>query len=159
MASTIPTTDIRWMNNGEPLNKTVFNRPIEDLLTKVNSKITDLTTEKASTAVATTSTNGLMSSSDKSKLDTASTTQLGYLSGVTSNIQTQLNGKASTSHTHSEYASTSHTHSYAAVSHTHSASDINSGTLGSDRLPWASSSTRGAVKVWVSGTTGYIYTY
>ena len=44
------------------------------------------------------------------------TTELGYLDGVTSNIQTQLNGKAATSHTHS-------------------ASDITSGTLSSARLP------------------------
>lgn len=44
------------------------------------------------------------------------TTELGYLDGVTSSIQTQLNGKAATSHTHS-------------------ASDITSGTLSSARLP------------------------
>ena len=184
MATTIPTTDIRWMNNGEPLNKTIFNRPIEDLLSKVNTKITALTNEtdaKASTALATTSSNGLMSAVDKSKLDSASSTQIGYLNTVTSNVQDQLNGKAaashthsisqvtnlqssldakaSTSHTHSEYALTSHTHSYAAVSHTHSASDINSGTLGSDRLPWANQYSRGAVRAYVSGTNGYIYTY
>ena len=43
-------------------------------------------------------------------------TELGYLDGVTSNIQTQLNAKA-------------------ASSHTHAASDITSGTLDSARLP------------------------
>ena len=40
-------------------------------------------------------------------------------------LQTQINGKASTSHTHSNYALTTHTHSgYAASSHTHSISNI-----------------------------------
>ena len=47
---------------------------------------------------------------------TATTTELNYLDGVTSNIQTQLNGKASSSHNHA-------------------ASNITSGTLSSDRLP------------------------
>jgi len=46
----------------------------------------------------------------------------------------------------------------AAASHTHDASNINSGTLGSDRLPWASQTSRGAVKAYASGFTGYIYT-
>lgn len=47
---------------------------------------------------------------------TASATELNYCDGVTSNIQTQLNGKA-------------------ASSHNHAASNITSGTLSSDRLP------------------------
>lgn len=47
---------------------------------------------------------------------TASATELNYVKGVTSGIQTQLDGKASSSHNHS-------------------ASNITSGTLSSDRLP------------------------
>lgn len=40
-------------------------------------------------------------------------------------LQTQIDGKASTSHTHSNYALTTHTHSgYAASSHTHSIANI-----------------------------------
>lgn len=47
--------------------------------------------------------NRVIISSSDSILSASSitTTQLGYLSGVTSNIQTQLNSKASSSHTHS----------------------------------------------------------
>lgn len=47
---------------------------------------------------------------------TATATELNYTDGVTSNIQTQLNGKA-------------------ASSHNHDAGNITSGTLSSDRLP------------------------
>ena len=72
---------------------------------------------------------------------TASATELNYVDGVTSNIQTQLDGKAASNHgthvsyggngsattvsrsdhTHTEYASSSHSHSeYAASGHNHS---------------------------------------
>lgn len=47
---------------------------------------------------------------------TATATELNYMDGVTSNVQTQLNGKA-------------------ASTHKHAAADITSGTLSSDRLP------------------------
>lgn len=43
------------------------------------------------------------SSSGKVAVSTVTSTQLGYLSGVTSSIQTQLNNKASSSHTHNNY--------------------------------------------------------
>ena len=55
-------------------------------------------------------------SSGKVAVSAVTSTELGYLDGVTSNIQTQLDGKA-------------------ASSHNHSASNITSGTLSSDRLP------------------------
>lgn len=46
------------------------------------------------------------------------------ISSIT-NLQTTLDGKASTSHTHSGYASSTHTHSgYASSSHSHGISDI-----------------------------------
>ena len=46
------------------------------------------------------------------KLDgvTVTATEINYLDGVTSAIQTQLNGKAASDHTHTEYASSYHTH-------------------------------------------------
>ena len=47
---------------------------------------------------------------------TATTTELNYVDGVTSNIQTQLNNKAASSHNHSGvYANASHTHTATAV--------------------------------------------
>ena len=54
--------------------------------------------------------------SGKVAVSAVTSTELGYLDGVTSNIQTQLDGKASSSHNHA-------------------ASNITSGTLSSDRLP------------------------
>lgn len=59
----------------------------------------------------------------------ATAAELNYVDGVTSNIQTQLNGKAASSHTHSGYATSNHTHDYAASSHNHSTSNITTGTL------------------------------
>lgn len=50
---------------------------------------------------------------------TVTSTELGYLDGVTSAIQTQLNGKAASNHTHN----------YAAVSHTHNATQVNGLTV------------------------------
>lgn len=48
---------------------------------------------------------------------TATVSELNFMDGVTSNVQTQLNGKAASSHTHSNYADSDHTHNYAASSH------------------------------------------
>ncbi len=47
-------------------------------------------------AVATATDNGFMPSTDKIKLDSVTAAEIGYLSGVTSAIQTQLNGKQAT---------------------------------------------------------------
>ena len=58
----------------------------------------------------------ISNSSGKVAVSAVTSTELEYLDGVTSNIQTQLDGKA-------------------ASSHNHSASNITSGTLSSDRLP------------------------
>jgi len=52
---------------------------------------------------------------------TITATELGHLDGVTSNIQTQLNGKQASG-------------SYAAASHTHAASDVTSGTFANARI-------------------------
>ena len=49
-------------------------------------------------SLATSSSNGLLSSGDYTKLSKVTATEMGYLDGVTSSIQTQLNGKAPTSH-------------------------------------------------------------
>lgn len=71
---------------------------------------------------------------------TATAQELNYTDGVTSNIQTQLNGKAAASHTHDDrYYTESETNSLLAgkanTSHTHSAANITSGTLALDRIP------------------------
>ena len=71
---------------------------------------------------------------------TATAQELNYTDGVTSNIQTQLNGKAAASHTHDDrYYTESETDDLLAAkantSHTHSADNITSGTLALDRIP------------------------
>jgi hypothetical protein len=52
MATVIPSGNIRWIANGEPVDKTVLNRPTEDLLFNVNDRITTLTSEMSTTAAA-----------------------------------------------------------------------------------------------------------
>lgn len=71
---------------------------------------------------------------------TATAQELNYTDGVTSNIQTQLNGKAAVSHTHDDrYYTEDEVNGLLAakanVSHTHSADNITSGTLALDRIP------------------------
>ena len=71
---------------------------------------------------------------------TATAQELNYTDGVTSNIQTQLNGKAAASHNHDDRYYTEDEvdgllAAKANTSHTHSADNITSGTLALDRIP------------------------
>lgn len=81
-------------------------------LTKSGSTITLEGSDGSSTAVNDDNTTYSLGSFGI----TATAAELNYVDGVTSNIQTQLNGKA-------------------ASSHNHSAANITSGTLSTDRLP------------------------
>ena len=69
---------------------------------------------------------------------TATAAELNYMDGVTSNVQTQLNGKANSSHTHT-IANVSGLQgaldAKAASSHTHSAANVTSGTFDIARIP------------------------
>ena len=71
---------------------------------------------------------------------TATAQELNYTDGVTSNIQTQLNGKAAASHTHDDRYYTEDEvdgllAAKANTNHSHSAANITSGTLALDRIP------------------------
>lgn len=72
--------------------------------TQLNAKQATIT--GAATTIATsdlTASRALTSnSSGKVAVSTVTSTELGYVSGVTSSIQTQLNGKANTSHNHDD---------------------------------------------------------
>lgn len=97
----------------------IYNGTQWDLLGDVDTN----TTYTFNGAVSTIKDNNLTASralvsdsSGKVAVSAVTSTELGYLDGVTSAIQTQLDGKA-------------------ASSHNHAASNITSGTLSSDRLP------------------------
>lgn len=47
---------------------------------------------------------------------TVTADELNYMDGVTSNVQTQIDGKAASNHTHAEYAASDHTHNGASSS-------------------------------------------
>lgn len=61
---------------------------------------------------------------------TISTTELGYLDGVTSKIQDQLNGKSATGHTHDDryYTESESDARFAPISHNHASNTINAMT-------------------------------
>ena len=65
--------------------------------------------EKITYSLATSSSSGLLSSSDYIKLSKVTAAEMGYLDGVTSSIQTQLNSKASTSNVLTKNNTTSYT--------------------------------------------------
>jgi hypothetical protein len=65
----------------------------------------------------------------KVAVSAVTSTELGYLDGVTSAIQTQLNGKAASSHTHTKSQITDFPTSMTPTAHNHAASEITSGTL------------------------------
>ena len=78
----------------------VINGLIDTLQTAVNGKV------DSSTLTSHTSNTSNPHGVTLSQLGvTATTTELNYVSGVTSDIQTQLDGKANSDHTHSTYAS------------------------------------------------------
>ena len=84
---------------------------------------------------------------------TATASELNYMDGVTSNVQTQLNGKASTGHSHS--AATTGAAGFMSAADKSKLDGIASGA-NKYSLPLASESTRGGVKVGYS-TSGKNY--
>lgn len=139
-----------------------------NIQTQLNGKAASSHTHTGTQVTGLTASRALVSnSSGQVSVSGVTSTELGYLDGVTSNIQTQLNGKAALSHTHTGTQVTGLTASRALVSnssgqvtvsavtstelgyldgvtsniqtqlsgkasssHTHSASNITSGTLG-----------------------------
>lgn len=79
---------------------------------------------------------------------TATAAELNYMDGVTANVQTQLNGKASSSHTHDASAIASGTLAAARIPSL-DASKIASGTLAAARIPGldASKITSGTISI------------
>ena len=106
----------------------------------------NLTSITASRVLVTDASKNIVSSS-------ITNTELGYLDGVTSAIQTQLNNKAASSHTHS--AATTSTAGFMSTSDKTKLDGIASGA-NKYTLPTASSSTLGGVKTTstVTSTSG-----
>jgi hypothetical protein len=98
------------------------------------------------------STSGTAASATTLTGLTATVAELNYVDGVTSNIQTQLNSKSATSHTHSN-ATTS---ASGFMSNTDK-SKLNGIAAGANNytLPNADSTVTGGVRVRLNGTTAY----
>jgi hypothetical protein len=98
--------------------------------TQLNGKQNTITGAATSIVTSNLTTNRALVSDGSGKVAVSNVTsgELSHLSGVTSSIQTQLNGKAATNHAHS-------------------AADITSGTISTARLPSASTSSPGIVQL------------
>lgn len=76
--------------------------------TQLNSKAASSHTHSGTQVTGLTASRALVSnSSGQVAVSTVTSKELGYLDGVTSAIQTQLNNKAASSHTHTQYAGNS----------------------------------------------------
>ena len=93
--------------NDDSHNHTIAN--IDNLQSSLDAKQATITGGASTIASANlTSSRALVSdSSGKVAVSAVTSTELGYLDGVTSNVQTQLDGKSPTSHTHSYAGSSS----------------------------------------------------
>ena len=130
-----------------------------------SSAFADIITGTNTTAIMTIGTGatlsysgtGIVNASQYRGVSLVDSTEFGYLDGVTSPLQAQLNGKAASIHAHAGADITSgtidvarlptgttgttvslgnHTHStYAPLSHAHSGADITSGIIGAAYLP------------------------
>lgn len=109
----------------------------QNLLTIAQSQVTNLTTDLAAKASTTYVDNGLATKQDV--VSGVSSTEIGYLDGVTSSIQTQLDGKLSTSGN--------------AVTAT-TATNLAGGAAG--RIPYQSAS--GTTAFTTTGTAGQVLT-
>lgn len=99
-----------------PIQNKVLNEEFEAIATAMNALESDIDSKQATiTGAATTITSNnltasralISNSSGKVAVSDVTSTELGYLDGVSSNIQTQLNAKAATSHgTHVTYSTT-----------------------------------------------------
>ena len=102
--------------NDDSHNHTIAN--VDNLQASLDTKQATITGGASTITTSNLTANRALLSNGSGKVAVSdiTSTEIGYLDGVTSNIQTQLDGKA-------------------ASSHNHAASNITSGTLSSDRLP------------------------
>ena len=129
-----------------------------NIQTQLNNKAASSHTHGASSITGLTANRALVSnSSGNPAVSAVTSTELGYLDGVTSNVQTQLNGKAASSHTHS-IANVSGLQTAldgkAASSHTHAATQITG--LTASRALVSDTSGRPAVSSVTSTELGYL---
>ena len=93
--------------NDDSHNHTIAN--IDNLQSSLDAKQATITGGASTITTSNLTSNRALVSNGSGKVDASSvtSTELGYLDGVTSNIQAQLDGKSETSHTHKYAGSTS----------------------------------------------------
>ena len=95
--SSITSTELGYLDGVTSNIQTQLNGKAASSHTHTGTQITGLTANRALVS----------NSSGQLAVSAVTSTELGYLDGVTSNIQTQLNGKATSSHTHNYAGSSS----------------------------------------------------
>jgi|688.fasta_scaffold01402_35 hypothetical protein len=99
----VSSTELGYLNNVTSAIQTQLDGKAASSHTHAQSDITNLTTDLAAKAnLAGPTFTGTVTLPSTTSIGNVSSTELGYLDGVTSAIQTQLNNKAASSHTHAQ---------------------------------------------------------
>jgi hypothetical protein len=99
----VSSTELGYVNGVTSAIQTQLDGKAASSHTHAQSDITNLTTDLAAKApLANPTFTGTVTLPSTTSIGDVSATELGYLGGVTSAIQTQINGKANTSHTHAQ---------------------------------------------------------
>lgn len=148
-SSSITTTELGYLDGVSSNIQTQLNG--KSASTHVHGNITNAGALATASAVVVTDGNKLITAST-----TVSTTELGYLDGVTSAIQTQLNGKAPTSHasTATTYGASSATNYGHAMASSTTPKAAGTAAVGSETAKFARGDHVHPVQTSVSGNAG-----
>ncbi|MCL7930442.1 dynactin subunit 2 [Halomonas llamarensis] len=143
-------------NDTDGLAQTLVDEHIAPILAQAQQVLNDIQSiRQQANANASATLTEIGQQLESAQEDAAAITQLLANMGWEQQLEDLTN---SVNNALTEKADKSELDSKADSNHKHDASDITSGVFSEDRIPAASSSVKGGVRVWKNGTTGYIYT-